>query len=106
MRKFAGNIGFVIDEEIKPGVVMPRIVEKFYKGEINSQVRRWDQPAEVMDQLNLSEEITIVTNSYLLENIGAIRYVVRHGTKWAVKSITIKTPKIILSLGGEYNGAT
>ena len=104
MKKFAGYVGFVIEEEIKPGVTMPKVVEKFYKGEINNQFRRWDQPVEVMDQLSLSEEITIVTNSYLLENIGAIRYVIRHGTKWAVKSINIKTPKIILSLGGEYNG--
>lgn len=104
MNKFAGYVGFVLDTEIKPGVTMPVAVEKFYKGEVNNQYRRWDQPTEVMDKLNLSEEITIVTNSYLLENIGAIRYVVRHGTRWAVKSIGIKTPKIVLTLGGEYNG--
>lgn len=104
MRKFAGYVGFVLDTEVKPGVFMPKAVEKFYKGEINNQYRRWDQQQEVSDQLTLSEEITIVTNSYLLENIGAIRYVVRHGTRWAVKSIGIKTPKIVLTLGGEYNG--
>ena len=104
MRKFAGYVGFVLDTEVKPGVFMPRAVEKFYKGEINNQYRRWDQQQEVSDQLTLSEEITIVTNSYLLENIGAIRYVVRHGTRWAVKSIGIKAPKIVLTLGGEYNG--
>lgn len=104
MGRFAGYLGFVIDEEIKPGVFQPKAVEKFYKGTTKNIYRRWDQPQEVDDQLTLSEEITVVTNSYLLENIGALRYVVQYGTKWAVKSIHHDRPRLVITLGGEYNG--
>jgi hypothetical protein len=104
MNRFYGNVGFVKDKETAPGVIMPTIIEKPYYGTINRQNRRWDTLNEVNDHLTLSEEISIVADDYFYENIGYIAYVVRLGVKWKVKTITPSYPRIILELGGEYNG--
>ena len=106
MAKFSGVIGFVRDEEVKPGVFMPQVYERHYYGDIVRHSRRWDSPQEVSDHLTLSDEISIVADSYLKENLGAIRYVVRFGTKWTVNYIEPNYPRIRLTLGGEYNGTT
>lgn len=104
MAKFSGKIGFVIDEEVSPGVFMPKTYEKNYYGDIVRHGRRWDTPNEVSDNLTLSDEISIVADSYLRENLGAIRYVVRFGVKWSVNYIEPNYPRIRLTLGGTYNG--
>jgi hypothetical protein len=104
MSKFYGKVGFVKDVDDEYGVSMPVSEERSYYGDIIRLDRRWDQPNEVNDHLNLSEEISIVADSYILENLSYIKYVIVLGVKWKVKTITPAYPRIRLTLGGEYNG--
>ena len=104
MSKFYGKVGFVKDEETKPGVWKPTVTERPYYGDVVRLDRRWDQPTEVNDHLPLSEEIHIVADSYILDNLSYIKYVEVLGAKWKVKSITPAYPRINLTLGEEYNG--
>lgn len=104
MNKFYGTVGFVKDTETAPGVWMPTTTERQYYGDVIRLDRRWDQPTEVNDHLTLSEEISIVADSYILENVNFIKYVVYLGVKWKINSITPAYPRIRLTLGGEYNG--
>lgn len=103
MSKFRGKIGFVKDVEVTPGVWEPVVTEKTYRGDVIRLDRRWDKTNEVEDHLTLSEEISIVANSYIINNLSYIKYVSYLGTKWRVTSITPAYPRIKLSLGGEYN---
>lgn len=104
MSKFYGKVGFVKDVDDEYGVSMPVSEERSYYGDIIRLDRRWDQPNEVNDHLNLSEEISILADSYILENLSYIKYVIVLGVKWKVKTITPAYPRIRLTLGGEYNG--
>lgn len=103
MNRFYGTIGFVKDEETSPGVYESVITERNYYGDVVRIDRRWDQPTEVQDHLTLSEEITIVADSYILDNLSYIRYVERLGVKWKINNITPAYPRLRLTLGGEYN---
>lgn len=103
MGKFHGNVGFVKDVETSPGVWESVVTERPYYGDVIRFDRRWDQSQEVQDHLTLSEEIRIVADSYCLDNINYMKYVVRLGVKWKINSITPEYPRIRLSLGGEYN---
>ena len=47
MNKFYGTVGFVKEEETKPGVWTPVTTERNYYGDIIRIDRRWDQPTEV-----------------------------------------------------------
>lgn len=106
MSKFYGKIGFVKDEETAPGVWMPsQTIERQYYGDMIRLDRRWDQPTSVNDHLELSEEISIVADAYILDNLSYIKYVEVLGAKWKVKTITPAYPRIRLTLGGEYNGS-
>ena len=76
----------------------------FYYGDVLRRSRRWDQATEVNDHLTLSDEINVIADSYILENLNYMRYVIYLGVKWKINYIEVNRPRIRLTLGGEYNG--
>lgn len=103
MARFAGKIGFVRTVEKEGSVWEEETIEKAYKGDIVRDARRWDKPTEVNDDLTISNEITIVADSYMWNNWAFIKYVVWNNVKWKVNYIEINRPRIRLTLGGIYN---
>ena len=59
---------------------------------------------EVNDDMTINNEIRILADAFAYQNFQNIRYVEWMGTKWKVKSATIARPRIVLEIGGEYNG--
>lgn len=106
MAKFRGVIGLVDDVETSPDVYEQKAVERKYRGDFVRNTRRWDRSENLNDDLTLNNEISIVADSYLYKHIYAMRYVKFEGTAWKITNITIQSPRIILSIGGIYNGPT
>ena len=104
MAKFHGMIGFVETRETSPGVWTEENVEREYYGEIIKNTRRIQVGSGVNDNVVISNQISVLTDEYLADNIGRIRYVVRFGSKWKVDSVDPDYPRSVLSLGGLYNG--
>ena len=106
MAKFYGQVGFVmtVEEPEDSGVWIEKAVERDYYGDVNRIVRRWDPKQEVNDDISLNNEISIVSDPYVTQNIPWIRYVVWNGVKWKVSSVEVQYPRLILSVGGVYNG--
>lgn len=104
MAKFHGMIGFVETRETSPGVWTEECVEKEYYGDIDDNTRRIQVGSSINDNLTISNQISILTNEYLFNNVGRIRYVVRFGSKWKVDSVKPDYPRSLLTLGGLYNG--
>ena len=104
MAKFFGKIGYVKTEETRPGISEPVIVEKAYSGELNRFTRKYQNSTKVNTDINLSVEISIIADSYLLNNMHYIRYVKMNGAAWEVLSITPEQPRLLLDIGGLYNG--
>ena len=48
--------------------------------------------------------ISIVADPYANENFFAIRYVQWMGTLWKVTEVEVQSPRLLLRLGGKYNG--
>lgn len=103
MARFAGIVGFVKTVEREGSVWEQENIDKPYKGDIVRDARRWEKPTEVNDNLTISNEITIVADSYMLSNWAFIKYVIWNGVKWKVNYIEINRPRIRLTLGGVYN---
>lgn len=107
--KFSGKIGFwTEDVEMKPGVFKPQIIEKNYTGDVLRNVRRF-QSAENQQNENLAvnNKLSIISDLYLQQNWGSIKYVSWNGANWRVSSVDIGSfPRIVLVLGGVYNGQT
>lgn len=105
MAKFCGMIGFAVTEETKPGVWTEQITERKYYGDLVKNNRRLQTGENLNDDINVSNEISIVSDPYVRENFFAIRYVVFMGAKWKVSSVDVQYPRLVLSLGGVYNGS-
>lgn len=105
--KFSGKIGFwEKDIETKPGVYKSMIVEKAYVGDVMRSNRRF-QTAQNQQNENLviSNQISVISDLYMQQNWGSIKYVLWNNVRFKVSSVDIGSfPRIILELGGVYNG--
>ena len=102
MAKYYGKIGYAIDEEVKPGVWNPRIIEREYFGDVTRDTRRLSSSGNTNDNIVILNEISIVADPFANENFHSILYAEYMGAKWKVTSAEVKFPRIILSLGEVY----
>jgi hypothetical protein len=105
MAKFRGVVGFATTVETNPGIYDEAITEKRYSGDLHRNLRRLESSGNINDNINISNEISILADEYAFHHFHAIRYVVFEGAKWKVSSIdATKRPRLVLTLGGLYNG--
>lgn len=104
MAKFYGKIGYAITKETTPGVWVEEIVERSYYGDVIRNIRRLQGSENLNDDINVSNEISIVADAFANQNFHSMRYVEYMGAKWKVSSVEVKYPRLILNIGGVYNG--
>ena len=104
MAKFYGAIGYAVTEETKPGVWTEKIVEHVYYGDLTRNTRRLQSADQLNDNIDVANEISIVADPFANENFHSMRYVECMGAKWKVTSVEVQYPRLILTLGGVYNG--
>lgn len=105
MAKWHGVIGCIVTEETAPGVWMPSIIERKYYGDILRNSNRWTNAQNsTNDNITLSMQISIVADPFANQNCHSMKYVEFMGTKWKITSIEVQFPRLILSIGGVYNG--
>lgn len=104
MAKWYGAIGFAETVETKPGVWVEQITERLYSGDLNRISRRLETANQLNDNITIANEISIVSDPFADENFHAMRYVEFRGTKWKVTSAEVKYPRLILTVGGVWNG--
>lgn len=104
MAKFYGKIGYAISSEDSPGIWKNTYKERSYQGDLNSVFNRYDASNNVIDDFKITNEISIVADSFAYENLGRIRYVVFRGEKWKVNSVEEAFPRLVLRIGGLFNG--
>ena len=102
--KWFGVIGFAETVEIKPGVWKDQITKHEYFGDITRNTRRLQSTDKVNDDIDISNEISIVSDPYANENFHSMRYIEFMSTKWKITSVEVQYPRLNLTLGGEYNG--
>lgn len=106
--KWYGKIGYVLtDEENDTGVSIPEMTWKQYYGDVQKFSRRVEASTQsINDNLNINNTISILADPYALENLGYMKCIEWMGTLWEISSIDISYPRMVLSIGGVYNGDT
>lgn len=104
MGKFYGKIGYGIKKEIRPGYWDDEIIERPYTGDITRQFSRNEPSGDVNDDINMSINISIVADPFAFEKSYLMKYVEYSGTLWKITSVEPKYPRLILTIGGVYNG--
>lgn len=100
--KWYGEIGFAETVETRPGVWEEQITKHDYYGDVIRNTRRL-QTANLNDDINVSNEISILADPYAYQNFHSIRYLEFMGSKWKVTNVEVEYPRLTLSLGGVYN---
>ena len=105
MAKFFGSIGYVELVETKPGVWgEEKVTEKKYFGDVIRNNKRLQSYDKVNDDINISNQISIIANPYAIQNFHNMKYVKFMGTKWKITDVEVQSPRLLLTLGGIYHG--
>lgn len=104
MNKWYGVIGYADNVEIEPGIFEDVIIERPYYGDIVRNTRRLQNSGNINDDINISNQISIVADPYANKNIYIMRYVEFMGTKWKITDVEVQFPRLLLSIGGVWNG--
>ena len=104
MNRYYGKIGYAFTEETTPGVWQDQIVERFYFGDVLKNSRRWESGSGINDDLNINNQLSIIADEFANGNFHHIKYAEFMGTLWKVTNIEVQSPRLILTIGGEYNG--
>ena len=103
MAKWFGKIGYAETVETAPGVWKEQITVRDYYGDLTRNTRRLRSADKVNDDLNISNELSIVSDPYAIKNFHSMRYAEFMGTKWKITNVEVQYPRLILTLGEVYN---
>ena len=106
MAKFFGEIGYGETVQTAPGVWEDVITEKSYFGDVIRNSRQLRDGEKVNDDLSVGNSISIVADAYANTHFFAIRYIRWAGALWKVANVDVESPRLVLRLGGVYNGPT
>ena len=105
MAKFYGVIGYAVSEEVDPGIWEDRIIERKYSGDLVRNTSQWSASSDsTIDDLNISNQISIIADPYANEYFYSMKYVEFMGAKWKITKVDVQRPRLILTVGGVYNG--
>lgn len=107
MARFHGEVGYGEPVEKTPGNWVNKITEFPYTGDVIRNVRNLEsQGDKVNADISLGNSISIVADEYAIKHFALIKYVRWGGVLWTVPTVEVRRPRLILSLGGVYNGPT
>lgn len=105
MAKFNGVVGYIETVEETPGVWVERVTERKYYGDFIKNIHRYQSSDSLNDNINLASKISIVADSFASANFSFMRYVeFDGGVKWKISDVEVQRPRLILTIGGVYNG--
>lgn len=102
MARYYGNIGFAIQVETKPGIWEDVIEHRPYKGDVITNVRRWDPSENINDDFTISNRFSVISDAFLYSHVPAMRYIEYMGCKFKITSVNINRPRVEISVGGVY----
>ena len=104
MAKYYGKIGYIETKQTSPGVWEEVKEERYYDGDVIRNTRRWESNNNLNDNLNVSNQISIVADPYAYKNFHLMRYAEWMGTLWKITEVEVLYPRLVLTIGGVYNG--
>ena len=106
MAKFFGSIGYAETLETSPGIHREIITERDYYGDVIRNSRKLQSGESVNDDVVVNNSLSIVADPYAYNHFFAIRYVKWMGAVWKVTNVEVQSPRLLLTIGGVYNGPT
>lgn len=106
--RFFGAVGYGETQETLPGsgVWDDVITEVNYTGDVLRDAIEQSPGDNTADDLSVNNSISIVADAKANNHFHKMKYIVWQGTRWKIESVEVRSPRLLLTLGGVYSGPT
>lgn len=105
MAKWYGKVGYSETVETVPGVHTQQETVREYYGDVIRNSTRWSVNSNsTNDDLTVNSQISIVADPFANDKFYSMKWIEFMGAKWKITSVEPQPPRLILTLGGVYNG--
>lgn len=104
MARYCGVIGYSKPEETAPGVYEEKVIERKYYGDVTKDFRKDTRTDKVVRDVDIGNTFSIVADPFAFENFQFIKYLKYMGIAWNVESVEVQYPRLLISVGGRWNG--
>ena len=105
MAKTIVSVSYCMSIEIEPGVWDDHVKAVSYPADITRLNSRWSANTDsTNDNISLNSQISFVADAFANQHFALIKHVNAYGAEWQVTNVEVQHPRIILTLGGVYNG--
>lgn len=103
--KWYGKVGFVKSVQTAPSVWSNDETIREYYGDVYRISNQWSTNSDsTNDDLNVNHQISIMADPFACDNCHSIKWIEFMGARWKVKSFESKPPRLVLTVGGVWNG--
>lgn len=107
MAKFFGPIGYAIPTETRPGFWEDKIEERDYIIDVIRVSTRWNTSSDsTNDDLTVNNQFSLIADPFANNHFHSMKYVRFMGANWKITGVEPRPPRLILNVGGVYNGPT
>ena len=105
MTRYLGLLGVKEPSiEVRPGVYKSGINEKLVSGFLITRHIRYSA-LEIQQQTPSANQIlSIIPPQGVVLNFETVAYITYQGLKWSVSAVKYAPPRVLMTLGGIYNG--
>lgn len=104
--KRSAIVGYTIEQDQGHGIISEQPVEVSVRGDMLRNNPRMSYSGSVNGTMTMSMSFSFIADAFAFQHMTKIRYLIFNGEAWTVNTIQEVRPRIILELGGAYNGPT
>ena len=105
MTRWFGKVGYSETVETAPGKWTPQDTVREYYGDIKRNTTRWAGDSNsTNDDLTVNTQISIVADPFAIDKFYSMKWIEFMGAKWKITNVDPQPPRLILTLGGVWNG--
>lgn len=105
MAKMQGTVGYGLPIETSPGIWEDSVITRPVVCEVTRLNSRWSSNANSSnDDFSLNVQCSFIADAFAYQYFSDIKYIKYLGTKWKVTGVEVQHPRLILTVGGVYNG--
>ena len=105
MAKWFGKIGYVTNVQTAPSVWKNQETVREYFGDIKRNTSGWRENSDsTNDDLTIDVQVSIVADPFAYQHFTSMKWIDLYDAKWKITKIEPQRPRLILTVGGVYNG--
>lgn len=102
--RFYGAVGYGVEVETRPGLPETVIKEVMARGDVDRLAISLEDDAKVNPDIRTTHALRLMLSPDLREHFATLKYVTWQGVRWSISTVEAIPPRILVRLGGVYNG--